>query len=59
MTICFGLIHRMQEQFFDYYDRNRTGKLISRLTADLFHIRNRNGWYKTALYRTGADTGVA
>ena len=28
----------MQELSFDYYDRNRTGQLMSRLTADLFDI---------------------
>ena len=29
------LFHHMQELSFDYYDRNRTGQLMSRLTADL------------------------
>ena len=28
----------MQELSFDYYDRNRTGKLMSRLTTDLFEL---------------------
>ncbi len=28
----------MQELSFDYFDRNRTGQLMSRLTADLFDI---------------------
>ena len=32
------LFHHMQELSFDYYDRNRTGQLMSRLTADLFDI---------------------
>ncbi len=32
------LFGHMQELSFDYYDRNRTGQLMSRLTADLFDI---------------------
>ena len=32
------LFRHMQELSFDYYDRNRTGQLMSRLTADLFDI---------------------
>ena len=32
------LFYHMQELSFDYYDRNRTGQLMSRLTADLFDI---------------------
>ena len=32
------LFTHMQELSFDYYDRNRTGQLMSRLTADLFDI---------------------
>ena len=32
------LFCHMQELSFDYYDRNRTGQLMSRLTADLFDI---------------------
>ena len=32
------LFSHMQELSFDYYDRNRTGQLMSRLTADLFDI---------------------
>ena len=32
------LFHHMQELSFGYYDRNRTGQLMSRLTADLFDI---------------------
>ena len=32
------LFHHMQELSFDYYDRHRTGQLMSRLTADLFDI---------------------
>lgn len=32
------LFHHMQELSFDFYDRNRTGKLMSRLTADLFDL---------------------
>ena len=33
------LFRHMQELSFDYYDRNRTGQLMSRLTADLFDIK--------------------
>ena len=36
--IRHDLFHHMQELSFDYYDRNRTGQLMSRLTADLFDI---------------------
>ena len=32
------LFRHMQELSFDYYDRNRTGQLMSRLTADLFEL---------------------
>ena len=32
------LYHHMQELGFDFYDRNRTGQLMSRLTSDLFEI---------------------
>ena len=32
------LFRHMQELSFDYYDKNRTGQLMSRLTADLFDI---------------------
>lgn len=32
------LFRHMQELSFDFYDRNRTGKLMSRLTADLFDL---------------------
>ncbi|MBR3641743.1 MAG: ABC transporter ATP-binding protein, partial [Oscillibacter sp.] len=32
------LFHHMQELSFDYYDRNRVGSLMSRLTSDLFDI---------------------
>ena len=32
------LFHHMQELSFDYFDHNRTGQLMSRLTADLFDI---------------------
>ena len=32
------LFHHMQELSFDYYDRHRTGQLMSRLTADLFDV---------------------
>lgn len=32
------LFRHMQELSFDYYDHNRTGQLMSRLTADLFDI---------------------
>lgn len=32
------LFRHMQEQSFDFYDRNRTGQLMSRLTADLFDL---------------------
>ena len=39
MTLCCGLFHHMQERFFDYYDRNRTGQLINDLTAELMRIQ--------------------
>ena len=32
------LFAHMQELSFDYYDRNRTGKLMARLTSDLFEL---------------------
>ena len=32
------LFRHIQELGFDFYDRNRTGQLMSRLTADLFDI---------------------
>ena len=32
------LFHHMQTMSFDFYDRNRTGQLMSRLTADLFEL---------------------
>lgn len=32
------LFHHMQELDFRYYDKNRTGQLMSRLTSDLFDI---------------------
>ena len=32
------LFRHMQELGFDFYDRNRTGQLMSRLTADLFEM---------------------
>ena len=32
------LFRHMQELSFDFYDRNRTGKLMSRLTSDLFEL---------------------
>ena len=32
------LFRHMQELGFDYYDRNRTGQLMSRLTTDLFDL---------------------
>ncbi len=32
------LFEHMQELSFDYYDRNRTGKLMARLTSDLFDL---------------------
>lgn len=32
------LFSHLQELGFDYYDRNRTGQLMSRLTSDLFDI---------------------
>ena len=32
------LFRHMQELSFDYYDRNRTGQLMSRLTSDLFEV---------------------
>lgn len=33
-----ALFGHLQELGFDYYDRNRTGQLMSRLTSDLFDI---------------------
>ena len=33
-----ALFNHMQELGFDFFDRNRTGQLISRLTSDLFEI---------------------
>ena len=33
-----ALFTHMQELSFDFYDRNRTGQLMSRLTSDLFEI---------------------
>lgn len=32
------LFHHMQDLSFGYYDKNRTGQMMSRLTADLFDI---------------------
>ena len=32
------LYHHMQELGFDFYDQNRTGQLMSRLTSDLFEL---------------------
>jgi ATP-binding cassette subfamily B protein len=32
------LFAKMQEMSFDFYDRNRTGQLMSRLTTDLFEL---------------------
>ena len=32
------LFHHLQEMSFDFYDRNRTGQLMSRLTSDLFEL---------------------
>ena len=32
------LFHHMQEMSFDFYDKNRTGQLMSRLTSDLFEL---------------------
>lgn len=32
------LFHHLQELSFDFYDSNRTGKLMSRLTSDLFEL---------------------
>ncbi len=32
------LFRHMQELSFDFYDKNRTGRLMSRLTADLFEL---------------------
>ena len=32
------LFHHMQELSFDFYDQNRTGQLMSRLTMDLFEL---------------------
>ena len=32
------LFAHMQEMSFDFYDRNRTGQLMSRLTSDLFEL---------------------
>ncbi len=36
--IRHDLFRHMQELSFNYYDKNRTGQLMSRLTADLFDI---------------------
>ena len=32
------LFRKMQEMSFDFYDENRTGKLMARLTSDLFEL---------------------
>ncbi len=32
------LFHHMQKMGFDFYDKNRTGQLMSRLTSDLFEL---------------------
>ena len=32
------LFHHLQEMSFDFYDQNRTGQLMSRLTSDLFEL---------------------
>ena len=32
------LFHHMQEMGFEFYDKNRTGQLMSRLTSDLFEV---------------------
>ena len=32
------LFHHLQQMSFDFYDRNRTGQLMSRLTSDLFEL---------------------
>ena len=32
------LFRHLQEMSFDFYDRNRTGQLMSRLTSDLFEV---------------------
>ena len=32
------LFRHMQKQSFDFYDQNRTGQLMSRLTSDLFEV---------------------
>ena len=32
------LFHHMQKLSFDFYDKNRTGQLMSRLTTDLFEL---------------------
>ena len=32
------LFHHLQGMSFDFYDRNRTGQLMSRLTSDLFEL---------------------
>ena len=36
--IRVDLFQHMQELSFDYYDRNRTGQMMSRLTTDLFEL---------------------
>lgn len=36
--IRYALFSHLQELDFDFYDKNRTGKLMSRLTGDLFEI---------------------
>ena len=33
-----ALFHKLQTLDFEFYDKNRTGKLMSRLTGDLFEI---------------------
>ena len=36
--IRHDLFRHLQEMSFDFYDRNRTGQLMSRLTSDLFEL---------------------
>ena len=36
-----ALFHHLQTLSFDFYDRNRTGQLMSRLTTDLFELTER------------------
>ena len=38
MDIRAGLFAHLQTLDFEFYDRNRTGTLMSRLTSDLFEI---------------------